>query len=137
MFNQIMVPVDLGHIQSLTKSLKVAADLSNTYAAPVCYVGAAIPQPDAVAKNPDDYAQKLADFANSQGNQHGHKVSSHMFVSHDRVTDIDDILLNAVKEVGADMVVMASHIPTLVDYIWPSNGGKIAAHSEASVFLVR
>lgn len=60
-----------------------------------------------------------------------------MFVSHDRVADIDDILLNAVKEVGADVVLMASHIPTLVDYIWPSNGGKIAAHSEASVFLVR
>ena len=53
------------------------------------------------------------------------------------MTDVDDVLLRAAEEVGGGLVVMASHVPKLVDYIWPSNGGKIAAHSKAAVFVVR
>ncbi|MGD8310649.1 MAG: hypothetical protein PVG98_14530 [Chromatiales bacterium] len=45
--------------------------------------------------------------------------------------------MEAVDDIGADLVVMASHIPDVVDYIWPSNGGKVAGHSDASVFVVR
>ncbi len=137
MFNQIMVPVDLEHLGGLAKSLAVAADLSNKYDAPVCYVGVSSGQPDPISKSPGGYSKKLADFAAGQEAKHGHKVSSQMFASHDLVTDVDDVLLKAVEEVGADLVVMASHIPTIVDYVWPSNGGKIAAHSNASVFVVR
>jgi nucleotide-binding universal stress UspA family protein len=60
-----------------------------------------------------------------------------MVVSHDPTVDVDDALMKAVSETGADLVVMASHVPGLADYIWPSNGGKLAAHSSASVFVVR
>jgi len=45
--------------------------------------------------------------------------------------------LHTIDEIGADLVVMQSHLPGLVDYVWPSNGGKIAGHSRASVFVVR
>ena len=58
-------------------------------------------------------------------------------VSHDPSSDVDDILLKAVKDTGADLVVMASHVPNIMDYVWPSNGGKLATHTDASVFLVR
>lgn len=50
---------------------------------------------------------------------------------------MDDILLKAVKDTGADLVVMASHVPNIMDYVWPSNGGKIAEHAECSVMVVR
>ena len=46
-------------------------------------------------------------------------------------------ILNAPGNVGADLVVMQSHVPRLTDYVWPSNGGTIASHSKASVFVVR
>jgi len=42
-----------------------------------------------------------------------------------------------VEEAGADLVVMASHVPNVTDYIWPSHGGWVAEHSDASVFVVR
>jgi hypothetical protein len=32
---------------------------------------------------------------------------------------------------------MATHRPGLADRLWPSNGGKVATHSGASVLLVR
>ena len=38
---------------------------------------------------------------------------------------------------GADLVVMQSHVPGLMDYIWPSNGGKVAGHAKCSVLVVR
>lgn len=137
MFKQIMVPVDLEHVEQLEKSLNIAADMSKRYGAPVCYVGVASEQPSSISHNPAEYGQKLSKFAEEQASRHTHKVTSRTFVGHDLATDIDDVLLAAVKEVDADLVVMASHIPTLVNYVWPTNGGKIAAHSNASVFVVR
>lgn len=137
MFHQIMVPVDLGHTDQLEKSLTIAAELSKHYGAPVCYVGVANEEPNSISHNPAEFDQTLTEFAKAQAFQHGHKATSRSFVGHDLVTDVDDVLLRAVDEVGADLVVMASHVPTLVDYIWPSNGGKIAAHAKAAVFVVR
>jgi len=137
MFKQIMVAVDLAHVDQLSKALTVAADMSKYYGAPLCYVGVANAEPGAVAHNPAEFEQKLNAFAEAQGSQHGVETKAHAYTGHDITTDVDDVLLKAVKDVGADLVVMASHIPTLMDYVWPSNGGKIAAHSKAAVFVVR
>ncbi len=137
MFKQIMVPVDLEHIDQLGKSLTIAADISKLYGVPVCYVGVANEQPGSFSRNPAEFEQKLSKFAKEQASRHGQKVTSRTFVGHDLVADVDDVLLEAVKHVDADLVVMASHIPTLVNYVWPTNGGKVAAHSNAAVFVVR
>ena len=45
--------------------------------------------------------------------------------------------VEAVHETGADLVVMASHIPGIADAIWPSHGGRLASHADVSVFVVR
>ena len=137
MFSQIMVPVDLAHGETLGKSLQVAADLARRYGAPVCYVGVTAPTPGEVAHNPAEYAGKLDAFAQAQGAKGGHAATSKAIVSHDPTAELDDALLAAAKEVGADLVVMASHLPNVADYLWPSNGGKIASHSDASVLVVR
>lgn len=132
-----MVPVDLEHIDQLEKSLTIAADLSKHYETPICYVGVSNEQPSPISHNPAEFEQKLNEFTENQANHHGVQATSRAFVGHDLVADVDDVLLKAVKEVGADLVIMASHVPKLVNYIWPSNGGKIAAHSDAAVFVVR
>jgi nucleotide-binding universal stress UspA family protein len=46
-------------------------------------------------------------------------------------------LMAAIGELSTDLVVMASHVPNIADYLWPSNGGKIASHATASVMIVR
>ncbi|MDN3720862.1 universal stress protein [Roseibium salinum] len=45
--------------------------------------------------------------------------------------------MKAIDETDADLVVMATHVPNLKDYVWPSNGGRVASHSDVSVFLIR
>jgi len=132
-----MVPVDLTHADRLKKALTTAADLSKHYDIPVVYVGVTASTPGQVAHTPAEYAEKLAAFGREQAARHGHKAETKAFTSHDPSIDLDDTLMKAVHETGADLVVMASHVPNVTDWIWPSNGGTIAAHSDASVLVVR
>ncbi len=90
-----------------------------------------------MAHNPQEFETKLEAFAQDEAKKHGHDATSKAYTSHDPTVDVDDTLLKAVKDIGADLVVMASHAPNILDYVWPSNGGKVAEHSDASVFVVR
>jgi len=42
MYQKIMVPVDLAHVERLGKALGTATDLAKHYGIPVCYVGVTI-----------------------------------------------------------------------------------------------
>lgn len=136
-FKRIMVPVDLTHIERLDAALKCAADLAGHWSAKAVYVGVTAPTPSKIAHNPKEYGQKLSAFAEEQGKAYGIDTEAHPVVSHDPTADLDDALMKAVGETKADMVVMQSHLPDVVDYIWPSNGGKIAEHAKVSVLVVR
>lgn len=137
MYKNIAVPIDLAHIDQLEKALMVAADLANHYGSTLTYIGVSPATPTAVARTPAEYAEKLEAFAASEAKARGHEVAFKVCVSHDPAIDLDETLLEAVQEIGADLVVMASHIPGLAEYVWPSHGGSIASHSDASVHLVR
>ena len=137
MFSKIMVPVDLAHLPALQKALDVAADMARHYDAALCYVGVTTSQPSSVAHNPEEYRRKLEAFAREHAPDNGRQPSVEVYNSHDPVTDVDDILVRAVGELKADLVIMATHLPHHIDAIMPANGSKVAAHTDASVFLVR
>jgi nucleotide-binding universal stress UspA family protein len=137
MYKQILVPVDLTHVDRLGKALQTAADLSRHYGAPVCYVGVTSEAPSPVAHNPKEFAEKLDAFGKQQASDHGITATTRAYSATDPAIDINKILKKAVEESGADLVVMASHPPSVTDYIWPSHGGWVAEHSSASVFVVR
>ncbi len=137
MFKRIMVPVDLAHADRLERALTCAADLAKHYGADVVYVGVAAATPSSIAHTPAEFAGKLAAFADAQAAARGIPAVAHAVTSHDPSVDLDPTLLKAVDETGADLVVMASHIPNLTDYVWPSNGGTVAAHAKVSVLVVR
>ncbi|WP_111414744.1 universal stress protein [Billgrantia lactosivorans] len=137
MYSKIMVPVDLAHLEVLKPSLQAVSDLARHYRAEVCYVGVTSSAPSSVARTPQEYAQKLEAFAQQQATLHGQAVSVHTVSSADPVADLDDLLLQAIDDVGADLVVMPTHPPKHLDVIMPSHGGKIATHTDVSVFLVR
>jgi len=132
-----MVPVDLVHADKLEKALTIAANLSKNFNAPICYVGMTAKTPSPVAHTPTEFAEKLAEFARAQSAAHGVQASSKAYPLDDPAVDMSGALLSAVEDLGADLVVMASHIPNVTDYVWPSHGGKVATHSKASVLLVR
>lgn len=137
MYTKIMVPVDLAHIEALDKALTTATDLAKHYGIPVCYVGVTAETPTSVAHTPREYSEKLHAFGVSQGEQHGLEVTTKAYPSHDPAVDLDDTLIAAAKENGADLIVMASHVPGVVDHIFGSNAGAVASYAKVSVFVVR
>lgn len=137
MFKKIMVPVDLAHAGKLEKALGTAAMLAQHEDATVTYVAVTSAAPSALAHNPEEFAGKLRDFAKEQAEAHGISTAAHPVTSHDPTVDLDDTLLQASRDMDADCIVMASHIPNIADHLWPSHGGSLARHANASVFVVR
>ncbi|WP_425098537.1 universal stress protein [Tropicibacter sp. S64] len=137
MFERIMVPVDLAHAGKLDKALTVAADMAGHYGATLVYVGVSAATPSSIARTPEEFRSKLEAFAVDQAEQRGVRTEAHAVTSHDPSIDLDPTLVAAIGETGADLVVMASHIPNVTDAIWPSNGGSVAAHAKVSVVIVR
>lgn len=136
-FKKIMVPVDLAHLDKLERALDVASDLAKHYQASVCFVGVTSPQPSAVAHNPQEYAEKLAQFAKTQSDRRGLAFEHKAMTSHDPAIELDEILQDAAHQIGADLILMASHVPGLVEHVVSSYAGYLASHTEISVFIVR
>ncbi|MCC6008952.1 MAG: universal stress protein [Rhodobacteraceae bacterium] len=137
MYRKIVIPVDLAHLGDLAKAMQTAADLARLYSIPVVYVAVAGTVPDEVARTPEEHAEKLRALAREQGERHGHEASAHPLHSADPQGELNRLLRATTAELGADLVVMASHKPALLDWLLPSHGGSVAEHSEASVFVVR
>jgi nucleotide-binding universal stress UspA family protein len=137
MFEKIMVPVDLSHIDKLSRALGVAAELAKSHSSEIAYVGVYGNLRTPAAHNPDEYREKLAKFAQEQSQEYGIKTSSVPLFSHDPEVELDSVLLKAISETGSDAVVMASHEPGWVERIFHSNAGYIASHAKVSVFVVR
>lgn len=136
MFKHIMVPVDMAHPDKLEDALRVAAELARHYDARVTYVGVTSNQPGPVARTPEEFREKLGRLAAAQAEAHGlAEATGHAVYSHDPAVDLDHALAETVSEIGADLVVMGSHIPHRFDF--GSHGGRVATHTSASVMLVR
>lgn len=137
MFKKIMVPVDLAHADKLKRALDVAADLSKHYGASAHLVGVTAPQPSAVAHNPKEFVSKLESFAAKEGEARNAAFKTKAVTSHDPATDLDETLQTASHELGADLVVMASHVPGFAEHVIGSNAGYLASHSDLSIMVVR
>lgn len=137
MYNAVMIPVDLAHADKLGKALQTAADLAKLYSAKLVCVGVTGSAPSDVAHNPAEFAQKLAAFAADQSAKLGIPMEAKAVTSHDQAVDIDDTLEKAADEIGADLVVMASHVPGIMEYLIASRAGYMASHSSRSVLVVR
>ncbi len=137
MFRKVIFPVDMAHIDKLSRALQVALDLTRHYDAEICFIGVTGTTPSTVAPNPSAYEAKLTAFAAEQGAAHGLRASAKALISHDPSIDTDKTLLAAISDLQGDLVVMQTHTPNALDYIWAGHGDTIAAHSAASVFLIR
>lgn len=137
MFRTILVPVDLAHKDKLDKAISVAARLSETEGAAVTLCGVAASAPGSVARTPEEFARKLEAFAEAQSAARGVSFAARTVVSHDPSIELDDRLNAVAHEIGADLIVMASHVPGFLDHVISSNAGHLAAHTDISVMVVR
>ena len=137
MYKSIMIPVDLAHTDHLEKALGVAADLAGHYGAALHVTGVTQSVPTAVAKTPEAYAEKLEAFTAEQSSALGVPMTAHSEVSHDPSVDLDEVLARTAEAIGADLIVMASHVPGFAERIFASNAGYLASHAKMSVLVVR
>lgn len=138
MFSRIMVPVDLAHLDRLERALTSAAELSRLWRCPVVYVGVTTQQPSEIAHTPEEFDQRLQGWAAEEASRRGvHAASARSYASHDPAVDLDDTLIRAIEEIGADLVVIGSHRPGLTEHVFASNAGYLAAHAPVSVMVVR
>ena len=137
MYSKLVVPVDLAHADALGKALGVAADLARAFGAEAHLVGVTMSQPTEVAPSPEAFAEKLGAFAEEQSAALGVHFEPHAETSHDITADLDRVLQRAAERIGADLIVMASHVPGLADHVFASNAGYLASHASMSVLVVR
>ncbi len=137
MFSKIMVPVDLKHTDEVSRAMAIATLLARTLDAELHIVGVTMSSPTEVARTPEEFAEKLRKFADEKSKDLGAPIKSHAEISHDMTIDLDQILMRTAKSIDADLIVMASHIPGLAEYVFSSNAGHLASHADISVMVVR
>jgi nucleotide-binding universal stress UspA family protein len=137
MYNHILLPIDLAYKDKWHRAVAVAADLSRHYGATLTMVSVTGGLQAKVSHSTDKYKRLLAEFAQSIADEHDVEVACEVYDVPDPSVEVDAKLLDAIDDMDADLVVMASHKPGWVEYLVNSHGGRLASHARVSVFVVR
>lgn len=139
MYSKILVPVDLAHIDKLAKALGTSIDIAKHYNAGLHYVTVTNRTPSSAAHSPRELEDALRRFAEEQGKDHGIDTSYSLIESPDTVIELEKRLVKAAEETGADLIVMASHMPGIGDklHFIRSNAANLVRDTNISVFVVR
>ncbi len=141
MYKTILVPIDLDQESSWQKALPIAVEHSKIFGAHLHamtvlpdfgsgVVGSYFP-PDFVEKATAEVRQKLEALVRS-------KVPSDLDVAcHVAQGTVYQEILRLAGDIGADLVVMASHRPELKDYLIGPNAARVVRHADISVLVVR
>jgi nucleotide-binding universal stress UspA family protein len=141
MFKSILFPVDLGEESSWKKALPVALFHARGEAASLTVLTVVPDFGEGMvgAYFPQDFSE--ATFADAEKNLEAFRqehipsdVASKAMV---RSGSIDHEILSAADEIGADLIVMASHRPGLQDYLLGPNAARVVRHAPVSVLVVR
>ncbi|MCP4431017.1 MAG: universal stress protein [Gammaproteobacteria bacterium] len=136
MFKTILIPIDVGHTDKSNHIISIAATNGNKDARIILLnvvedipKWAAIELPDGFqTKSLQDAKQQLDAIANAS------EINVEVDV---RIGHPYQTILDTVKEVDADLIVIASHQPGLQDYLLGSTAAKVVRHAKCSVLVVR
>lgn len=137
MFSKIMVPVDLVHKDTLGKALDVAGDMAKRHDASIELVSVGGELPGKLGHTPDEFSETVKDFAAEIEEKYGVPVDGDPVISHDPEIETIPALMREIERTNADLIIVASHEPGVLEHIFSSNGGYIAQHAKCSVFVVR
>jgi len=141
MYKTILVPIDLDQQSSWEKALPIAVEYSQIFGArlhavtvlPVFgtgVVGSYFPA-DFEARASVEAEEKLTALVRDN-------VPSNLEVTcHVVQGTVYEEILRLVREIVADLVVMASHRPELKDYLIGPNAARVVRHAIISVLVVR
>jgi len=136
MFKHIMVPVDLRLPEPVTKALEQAIRMARSDGARLTLVSVYGGTPGD-APSGEAATKQVATLARDIGEALDTEVDGIAVYSVDVAVEVDALLAQTAEEIGADLVVVGSHAPRFLDYIFTSHAGKLAHHAKASVFVIR
>ena len=136
MFSNILIPVDLADIARAKDNLKRAAQLLDDKGK-ITLINVVEDIPTYVEFDlPENYAAK-----------HLVQAQDHLenMVKNEGIKAGFDILrgkpgpaiLDFAEETGADLIIMASHKPELMDYLIGSTAARVVRHAKCSVMVIR
>lgn len=141
MYKEILLPIDLNNVDSQAKAVETAIGLARAFGSRV-HVQTIVPDfgMSIVASYfPEGFETKALENA---------KQALHAFVKRTFPEDVPvqhivghgsiyQEILRCAKEVGAELIVMASHRPDLEDYLIGPNASRVTRHADCSVLVVR
>ena len=136
MYRQILVPVDMSHKDRAGPMLEIAKNVGGDGAKITLvsivedvpsYVMVQLPE-DVIEDAKKDAAEELGAIAAAAG------IDAEIKVGHGRA---HTAILACAEEIGADLIVIASHRPGLQDYLLGSTAARAVRHADCSVLVVR
>jgi nucleotide-binding universal stress UspA family protein len=141
MYQNILLTVDLNDEASWQKALPVAVEICQKFGSHL-HVFTVVPD---FGLNfvgqffPDDYEQTIFDEAARRIEEFAKEHVPAAVACDSGIGNgtVYEVVLKKAKQVGADLVVIASHRPELKDYLLGPNAARVVRHAECSVLVVR
>jgi len=141
MYKDILLPIDLGEESSWRKALPLAVELGKSFGARL-HIMTVLPDYSFhfVAQYfPAGYEDKMIKAADERLRAFVHEhvpgdVQVQIIVAHG---SIYREIIRAADEIGADLILMASHTPGVSDFLIGPNAEKVLHHYKRSVLVVR
>lgn len=140
MFKNLLVPLDLAHESSWRKALPMAIDQARQQ-------GATLHVMTVIDINLDITAVTLPEGFNDQYRQATEKRLTALVKKHVpgdiqvkylvREGRIYQEILKVADKIPADLIILASHRPSLKDYLLGANAARVVRHASCSVMVVR
>ena len=141
MFKDILLPLDLGDLESSRKAVATAIELGRSAGARLHLMGVVPGYSMSMVSQffPKDFEeQSLAEAAKQLDDFIAKnipaEIPSRAIVANGTV--YEEILRTAGK-IGCDLIVLASQRPALKDYLLGPNAARVVRHAKCSVLVVR
>jgi nucleotide-binding universal stress UspA family protein len=141
MFKTILVPVDLGEVEAARPAIDKAVEIARSspessirliYVRPIVPVTYMEFMPPAFDEEQQaDADRRLAELAA------GVDLPSERVSAAVGLGSVYNEVLNQADQIGADLIVVGSHQPSMATYLLGSNASTIVRHAKCSVLVVR
>ena len=138
-FENILVAVDRGEESSWKEVLPTAVDQAKHSGGRLHLVTVVPDEPPQLAWLPEDYTPKMIAHANTQLAQLIETQVPEQVIAepHVRQGTIYSEIVKLARELGIDLIVMASHRPELKDYLLGPNAARVLRHADCPVLVIR
>ncbi len=139
MFKTILVPIDTAHPERVKSSLAAAGKLALAHDSKLVLLHVVEQLPGYVLTEvPDGFRDSIKERATAEIKKivaaQELPATAQVLV---REGHVYHTILSVARDVGADLIVIASHNPVMADYLLGSVAARVVRHAHCSVLVLR